>query len=132
MQTRIQTAILGKVGRGKSMLAQTVRNNIVTRKNMDLRTKAKKFSSLYQVRPKLEENSVDSILDKKISAFVKPGMSGKEEIALKELEQSSNDYEIIENPEETIVKFPIVSGIELTEKLPFFKSITCKLASIYG
>lgn len=110
------------------MLAQTVRNNIVTKKNMDLRTKAKKFSSLYQVRPKSEENSVDTILDKKISAFVKPGISGNE-IGL---EHSSNDYEIIENPEETVVKFPIVSGIELTEKLPFFKSITCKLASIYG
>ncbi|MCM1339363.1 MAG: hypothetical protein NC191_06805 [Muribaculaceae bacterium] len=41
------------------------------------------------------------------------------------------DYDdIVENPNEVVVQFPIVSDIQLEEKLPFFKSVMAKLASI--
>ena len=41
-----------------------------------------------------------------------------------------NDDVIVENPDELVVQFPIVSDIQLEEKLPFFKSIMVKLANI--
>lgn len=34
---------------------------------------------------------------------------------------------IVENPNEVIVNFPLVSDIQLEEKLPFFKSVLTKL-----
>ena len=37
---------------------------------------------------------------------------------------------IVENPNEVIVNFPLVSNIQLEEKLPFFKSILGKLNKI--
>ena len=37
---------------------------------------------------------------------------------------------IIENPNEVVVEFPIISDIQLDEKLPFFKSLSMKLASL--
>ena len=40
------------------------------------------------------------------------------------------ESDIVENPDEVIVQFPIVSGIQLDEKLPFFKSIMVKFASL--
>jgi hypothetical protein len=40
------------------------------------------------------------------------------------------ESDIVENPDEVIVHFPIVSDIILEEKLPFFKSITMKLANL--
>ncbi len=40
------------------------------------------------------------------------------------------ESDIVENPDEVIVQFPIVSDIQLGEKLPFFKSIMVKFASL--
>ncbi len=40
------------------------------------------------------------------------------------------ESDIVENPDEVIVQFPIVSDIKLDEKLPFFKSIMVKFASL--
>ena len=37
---------------------------------------------------------------------------------------------IVENPNEVVVNFPIVSDIQLEEKLPFFKSIWGKLNQV--
>lgn len=37
---------------------------------------------------------------------------------------------IVENPKEVVVKFPIISGIKLDKKLPFFRSICFKLGGI--
>lgn len=37
---------------------------------------------------------------------------------------------IVENPNEVIVNFPLVSNIQLEEKLPFFKSILGKLNKV--
>ena len=131
MSKWVEIAILIKVGRGKSMLAQTVRKNITTKKNMDIRTKATKFSDLFQVRPKNEYE----LLDNKISAYVKQEEAESPVVVEQDIDIEAiptvDEYEIVENPDEAVVTFPIV-GVQLTEKLPFFKSITCKLASIYG
>lgn len=118
------------------MLAQTVRKNITTKKNMDIRTKATRFSDLFQARPKTEDVSFDELLDNKISAYVKQDEEVDAPVVVEqdidiEAVPTVDEYEIVENPNEAVVTFPIV-GVELTEKLPFFKSITCKLASIYG
>lgn len=111
------------------MLAQAVRNNIMTKKKMDIRTKATKFGSLFQTSPKGEEISFDELLDAKISSFVKPI---EEELQVQEVSvEIEDEYAIVDNPDEAVVKFPI-AGIELTEDLPFFKSITAKLAAVYG
>ena len=37
---------------------------------------------------------------------------------------------IVENPNEVVVNFPLVSDIQLKEKLPFFKSILGKLNKV--
>lgn len=117
------------------MLTQTVRKNITTKKNMDIRTKATRFSDLFQTRPRTEEISFDELLDNKISAYVKQEETEAPVVVEQDIDIESvptiDEYEIVENPDETIVTFPI-AGVELTERLPFFKSITCKLASIYG
>lgn len=111
------------------MLAQTVRNNIMTKKKMDVRTKATKFSSLFTTAPKDTDISLDELLDAKISSFVEP--IEEEPIIEEVVNEVDEEYSIVENPDEAVVEFPI-AGVELTEKLPFFKSITAKLVSIYG
>lgn len=50
----------------------------------------------------------------------------------KSVETVESDNYIVENPKEIMVELPLVTKIELEEKLPFFKSITMKLAAIYG
>lgn len=118
------------------MLAQTVRNNL--KKSTNLRTKATKFSSLFQTVPvqSREEDSLEEVLAKaNLTSYIK-----KEETPKNQIEEEKTtgtpvdeDFEyIVENPEEVIVPFPIVSDINLDEKLPFFKSITFKLNKIYG
>lgn len=52
--------------------------------------------------------------------------------SVKSVEISENDDYIVENPKEIMVELPLVTKIELEEKLPFFKSITMKLAAIYN
>ena len=44
--------------------------------------------------------------------------------------ENDDPYEFVENPKEVVVSFPIVSDIVCEEKLPFFKSLSFKLASL--
>lgn len=37
---------------------------------------------------------------------------------------------IVENPKEVVVQFPIISDVKLDEHLPFFRSISAKLAAL--
>ncbi len=120
--------------RGEFMLAQTVRNNL--KKGTNLRTKATKFSSLFQTVPvqSKEEESLEEVLAKaNLTSYVKKEETPKEETKMTTETSTDEDFEyIVENPKEVIVPFPIVSDINLDEKLPFFKSITSKLNKIYG
>lgn len=118
------------------MLAQTVRNNL--RKSTNLRTKATKFSSLFQTVPvqSREEDSLEEVLAKaNLTSYIKKEETPKNQIEEEKTTETPVDENfeyIVENPKEVIVPFPIVSDINLDEKLPFFKSITFKLNKIYG
>lgn len=118
------------------MLAQTVRNNL--KKSTNLRTKATKFSSLFQTVPvqSREEDSLEEVLAKaNLTSYIKKEEAPKNQIEEEKTTETpvDEDFEyIVENPKEVIVPFPIVSNINLDEKLPFFKSITFKLNKIYG
>ena len=124
------------------MLEQTIRNNLKYINNLKMRTKATKFSSLFQSAPTeiealgkefrqvlmkdglIEVEQDDSLFDEipeyeEITVFEDCDID-EEEIA---------EY-IIENPNEVVVEFPIISDIQLDEKLPFFKSLSMKLASL--
>ena len=118
------------------MLAQTVRNNL--KKSTNLRTKATKFSSLFQTVPvqSREEDSLEEVLAKaNLTSYIKKEETPKNQIEEEKTTETPEDEDfeyIVENPKEVIVPFPIVSDINLDEKLPFFKSITFKLNKIYG
>lgn len=114
------------------MLAQAVRNNL--KKGTNLKTKATKFSSLFQTKPiqSREDESLEEILAKaNLTSYVKETPEKEVEKDIKDLSTEEFEY-IVENPKEVIVPFPIVSDIKLEEKLPFFKSISFKLNKIYG
>ncbi len=118
------------------MLAQTIRNNLKDINNLKMRTKATKFSSLFQSAPtEIEELGKEfrKVLMKDGLIEVQEDDSLFDEIP--EYEEISVDEEeiaeyIVENPNEVVVKFPIISDIQLDEKLPFFKSLNLKLASL--
>ncbi len=118
------------------MLAKTVRNNSTKIKSLNMRGKTTKFSSLFQSAPTVELNKSeirqillngklveaeedDSIFDE-ISEPIQDNVIEDSEIA---------EY-IVENPDEVVVQFPIISDIKLDEKLPFFKSVSLKLANL--
>lgn len=121
------------------MLAKTVRQNSINIQNLEMkRNKTVKFSSLFQSKPTVELNKSeirqilmngklieaeedDSIFDEIAEVNQEPNIQTEEdEIA---------EY-IVENPDEVVVQFPIVSDIKLEEKLPFFKAISYKLANL--
>ena len=109
------------------MLAQTIRNNLKDINNLKMRTKATKFSSLFQSAP----TEIEALGKEFRQVLMKDGLI--------EVEQDDSlfdeipEYEeitVIENPNEVVVEFPIISDIQLDEKLPFFKSLSMKLASL--
>lgn len=132
------------------MLAQTVRKNLTDIKNLKMRSKTSKFSSLFSTAPTvgakaspvvqllnkdglIEINEDDSLFDE-ISEMeiVSPEIvSIEDEIEI--VEDCSDDEVaeyIVENPDEVVVRFPIISDIQLDENLPFFKSLSLKLANL--
>lgn len=115
------------------MLAQTVRNNLKSIQKLEMRTKTRKFSSLFQSDPTItiEELPIEEILaQSNLADYIKPEALGveKEESCETGVDEVA-DY-IVENPDEVIVQFPIASNIELEEKLPFFRALSLKLANI--
>ena len=48
-------------------------------------------------------------------------------------QEETQEYEyIVEDPQEIVISLPLAENIELPEKLPFFKSINAKLATVYN
>lgn len=113
------------------MLAEAVRNNLKNVQKMDIKTKAKRFSDLFQRKSFSDDTeTLSEVLAKAhLTEYIKKESPEKIEICEEPL--SDEDY-IIENPDELVVPFPIVSNVKLEEKLPFFKSISFKLSNIYG
>jgi len=114
------------------MLAQTLRNNLQTVKELK-KGNTGKFSKLLHsqsgmtvVEAPKQAASIDNVvklINKKNEAVCKFSTAKGCE--------NMEDY-IVENPEEMVVDFSKVQKIELDKKLPFFKSITAKLACIYN
>ena len=80
---------------------------------------AKNLSNLYTEKKREGEKSM-------LAQAIRNNLKEFELIDKIELDES----DIIENPNEVVVQFPIISDIQLEEKLPFFKSIMAKCASL--
>ena len=142
------------------MLAQTVRNNLKSIDKLNMRSKTTKFSDLFSTAPTvamtkseirqvlmsdgLKEVAKDDELFDEISL---PEEELESEGISSNIEEIENDCDfdiveepdiddsevaeyIVENPKEVVVQFPIISDIKLDEHLPFFRSISAKLAAL--
>lgn len=125
------------------MLAETVKSNLKDISNLKMRSKTTKFSNLFSTNPTVSRKEEVSPFKQLLSReglittedddtlfdeiAIVPELATVEEISVEDDEIA--EY-IVENPNEVIVQFPLVSEINLEEKLPFFKSISMKLASI--
>lgn len=142
------------------MLAQTVRNNLKSIDKSNMRSKTTKFSDLFSTAPTvamtkseirqvlmsdgLKEVAKDDELFDEISL---PEEELESEGISSNIEDIENDCDfdiveepdiddsevaeyIVENPKEVVVQFPIISDIKLDEHLPFFRSISAKLAAL--
>lgn len=142
------------------MLAQTVRNNLKSIDKLNMRSKTTKFSDLFSTAPTvamtkseirqvlmsdgLKEVAKDDELFDEISL---PEEELESEGISSNIEDIENDCDfdiveepdiddsevaeyIVENPKEVVVQFPIISDIKLAEHLPFFRSISAKLAAL--
>lgn len=142
------------------MLAQTVRNNLKSIDKLNMRSKTTKFSDLFSTAPTvamtkseirqvlmsdgLKEVAKDDELFDEISL---PEEELESEGISSNIEDIENDCDfdiveepdiddsevaeyIVENPKEVVVQFPIISDIKLDEHLPFFRSISAKLATL--
>jgi hypothetical protein len=128
-----------------SMLSKTIRKNLTDINNLKMRTKATKYSNMFSSEPTVtagEEEKPDIVaeLEEELRNYKMVEMEveddNEDDLIFDELSSDSpkvtldeiTDY-IVENPEEVIVEFPLTPVVELTEKLPFFKSIKYKLAN---
>ncbi len=120
------------------MLAQTIRNNLTNNKQVNVRTKTVKFSNMFQTEPNIKEKEPQMV-----QVLMKAGLvnldkhnellkdaSVPETVDFGAMKQIEEDDYIVENPNEVVVSFPIKPVIEMQEKLPFFKSLSAKLATI--
>jgi|GEM_PF-1722634 hypothetical protein len=142
------------------MLAQTVRNNLKSIDKLNMRSKTTKFSDLFSTAPTvamtkseirqvlmsdgLKEVAKDDELFDEISLpeeeLEAEGISGNIEdiendcdfdiVEEPDIDDSEVAEYIVENPKEVVVQFPIISDIKLDEHLPFFRSISAKLAAL--
>lgn len=142
------------------MLAQTVRNNLKSIDKLNMRSKTTKFSDLFSTAPTvaMTKSEIRQVLMSDGLKEVAKDDELFDEISLPEEELESegissniediendcdfdiveepdiNDSEvaeyIVENPKEVVVQFPIISDIKLDEHLPFFRSISAKLAAL--
>lgn len=131
------------------MLAQTVRSNLKDINNLKMRSKTTKFSSLFQTAPTagvsipqikqvlnkdglVEFDEFDE-LDLGFEEIIEPEIVSMEDEEIEIVEENSDaevaEY-IVENPNEVVVTFPIISDLQLEERLPFFKSLSLKLANL--
>ncbi len=126
------------------MLSQAIRNNSSATDNAK-ENRNTIFNSLFSSVPKdsLDEFEFVKVLKKECVADLPKIQTAQDKVYnnARKLEQekniqvscekADNPYDFVENPDEVIVNFPIESVVEMDERLPFFKSITYKLANLY-
>lgn len=140
----LPTKINNTVHRGEIMLSQAIRNNLSETEKVKENHNTI-FNSLFKSVPKdsLDEFEFVKVLKKEGVVELPKVQTAQDKVYnnARKLEQekniqvssdvTDNPYDFVENPDEVIVEFPIVSVVETDEKLPFFKSITYKLANLY-
>ncbi len=138
------TKINNIMHRGEIMLSQAIRNNSSATDNAK-ENRNTIFNSLFSSVPKdsLDEFEFVKVLKKECVADLPKIQTAQDKVYnnARKLEQekniqvscekADNPYDFVENPDEVIVNFPIESVVEMDERLPFFKSITYKLANLY-
>lgn len=142
------------------MLAQTVRNNLKSIDKLNMRSKTTKFSDLFSTAPTvaMTKSEIRQVLmsdglkkvakdDELFDEISLPEEELESEGISSNIEDIENDCDfdiveepdiddsevaeyIVENPKEVVVQFPIISDIKLDERLPFFRSISAKLAAL--
>lgn len=142
------------------MLAQTVRNNLKSIDKLNMRSKTTKFSDLFSTAPTvaMTKSEIRQVLmsdglkevakdDELLDEISLPEEELESEGISSNIEDIENDCDfdiveepdiddsevaeyIVENPKEVVVQFPIISDIKLDEHLPFFRSISAKLAAL--
>ncbi len=142
------------------MLAQTVRNNLKSIDKLNMRSKTTKFSDLFSTAPTvaMTKSEIRQVLmsdglkevakdDELFDDISLPEEELESEGISSNIEDIENDCDfdiveepdiddsevaeyIVENPKEVVVQFPIISDIKLDEHLPFFRSISAKLAAL--
>lgn len=96
------------------MLTNTLRKNLKTIKKYDKDASVVKYASLARFGSNISGSGVSEIIVKD------------------KMEEMLDESFIVDDPSQLIVKFPIVLDVQPDEKLPFFKSITYKLAKIFN
>lgn len=135
------------------MLAQTVKDNLKDINNLKMRTKAARFSTLFQTVPTvggknmglrqvlMREGLIEICEDELVDEVVVENTV--EEVIEEDVVEETSDvmdfdiveegdelYEIVENPDELVVSLPVISVSDFENRLPFFKSVSLKLASL--
>ena len=134
------------------MLAQTVKDNLKDINNLKMRTKAARFSTLFQTVPTVggknmglrqvlmreglieicEDELVDEVVvDNTVEEVVEDVVEETSDVMDFDIVEEGDElYEIVENPDELVVSLPVISVSDFENRLPFFKSVSLKLASL--
>ena len=76
---------------------------------------------------KTPKQAITGILDNPKNCAIEDETKGP--VEKPDIDDSEVAEYIVENPKEVVVQFPIISDIKLDEHLPFFRSISAKLAA---
>jgi hypothetical protein len=126
-----------------TMLSQTIRNNLKEDKNK-MRSKTTKYSYLFSTRPTVAQTKEcnfrqllkrdGSIKINKNDKLYKELKKREKELKIENSTEKLEDKEdyIVENPNEVIINISDYITKNKGKRLPFFKSISLKLAKIYG
>ncbi len=134
------------------MLAQTVKDNLKDINNLKMRTKAARFSTLFQTVPTVggknmglrqvlmreglieicEDELVDEVVvENTVEEVVEDVVEETSDMMDFDIVEEDDElYEIVENPDELVVSLPVISVSDFENRLPFFKSVSLKLASL--
>ncbi|MBQ8668671.1 hypothetical protein IJ472_02745 [bacterium] len=134
------------------MLAQTVKDNLKDINNLKMRTKAARFSTLFQTVPTVggknmglrqvlmreglieicEDELVDEVVvENTVEEVVEDVVEETSDVMDFDIVEEGDElYEIVENPDELVVSLPVISVSDFENRLPFFKSVSLKLASL--
>lgn len=114
----------------ENMFTNTQNNKIKPIKHPLMRTKATKFGSMFSNSSKTENNDIQDIksaLDRLF--YTQSAVRPEPETRVIEVKDEITEY-ITEDPDEIEVTLPDIKNTIPGKKLPFFKSLSIKLANL--